>query len=493
MKSSGLLLLALSLIAFALRVPGLSQQSLWRDEVDAIVFSSGSLPELVQALARPGHNGPLYFVILRGWRALTGDTEFALRFFSAAWGVLLVPLVYALARRLGLNRRVGLTAALLATTAPYLVWYSQEAKMYTLLAALVAGAMVAYLTAMQGRGPIFWALFALLASLSFYTHILAALMVVVYVGAGLVFWLQRRPGPTPWKGWSLSIASLTVPYVPLAAWQFPLIWQALQQGVDTGHRFYPLPEQIHLLLRLYNRGLVRPPFELYATILSLFLLLAGLFLVRLRGRGGGVRGGRPWPRWVLLLWLALPVLLVFFISRYAPVFEDRYLIYITPAFFLMVAFGVSGVRRYARPLALLCLGLVVTFHLWGAWRQASLTIKADFRAAAAFIEARLPAQGEAPMVMLQMPYLERTFDYYFAPDFQALPGPWTNDGRSPESVASEMAGRLAGVDQLWLVVSEEEMWDRRALARGWLEAHAQQVEAAHFVRVDVYRYVLAAD
>ncbi|HEY84973.1 MAG TPA: hypothetical protein G4N96_07685, partial [Chloroflexi bacterium] len=127
-------MLAVVLLAFALRVYHLDAQSLWRDEVDAIRYSSGSLGYLLSVLPQEGHNGPLYFAALRLWRALTGDSEFSLRYFSTVGGVLMVALTYQVARQFRLARAVGVIAALLAAASPYLIWYSQEAKMYTWLA-----------------------------------------------------------------------------------------------------------------------------------------------------------------------------------------------------------------------------------------------------------------------------------------------------------------------------------------------------------------------
>ncbi len=139
-----LALLAIVLFAFALRVYHLNAQPLWRDEVDAIRFSSESLLNLLRMLTRVGHNGPLYFVLLRVWRNLTGDSEFALRYLSVAGGVLMVPLTYKIGRRFKLPSVAALMATLLVATSPYLHWYSQEAKMYTWLAVLILLAVYAY-------------------------------------------------------------------------------------------------------------------------------------------------------------------------------------------------------------------------------------------------------------------------------------------------------------------------------------------------------------
>ena len=159
------MLLGLTGLAFALRVIQLDGQSLWRDEVDAIRFATQPLPDLLAMFRKPGENGPLFFLGLRPWLAVAGQSEFALRFPSALAGTLAVPTLYVLVRRLtaGFGRTAGrgrvstaiaLVAALLMATAPYLVWYGQEAKMYALLSALGASDTVIGVR----RGPAGWRL-----------------------------------------------------------------------------------------------------------------------------------------------------------------------------------------------------------------------------------------------------------------------------------------------------------------------------------------------
>ena len=58
-------ILALTWLAFALRVGGLTAQSLWRDEVDALRFAMQALPALLEMFRRQGENGPLFFLALR--------------------------------------------------------------------------------------------------------------------------------------------------------------------------------------------------------------------------------------------------------------------------------------------------------------------------------------------------------------------------------------------------------------------------------------------
>ena len=134
--------LAITLLACALRSLPLLSQSLWRDEVDALLFATRPLPQLLDMFRQPGQNGPLFFLLLRPWLALSGHSEFALRFPAMFFGVLSVPLLYVLLARLA-GRPVALVGALLMATAPYGVWYGQEAKMYSLLTVLAPAALLA--------------------------------------------------------------------------------------------------------------------------------------------------------------------------------------------------------------------------------------------------------------------------------------------------------------------------------------------------------------
>ncbi|MGH2592603.1 MAG: hypothetical protein ACRDGG_03735, partial [Anaerolineae bacterium] len=166
-------LLGFILLGFAIRLGSIDFQSLWRDEVDAIRFgrdlsallsnalAGGGVGRLIdqlrQTLTQPGFNGPLYFIALAQWAQVAGSTGFALRLFSTLFGILAIPLIYVLGRRLqrathlegggathfASASHLSLLAAWLVTISPYFVWYSQEAKMYTEITALALMAIYA--------------------------------------------------------------------------------------------------------------------------------------------------------------------------------------------------------------------------------------------------------------------------------------------------------------------------------------------------------------
>jgi uncharacterized membrane protein len=477
-------LITLTLVAFFLRAPHLDAQSLWRDEVDVIRLAGESTSQWAQQLGRAGYNGPLYHLVMQGWLSLAGEGEFALRYLSLCFGVLAIPLVYRAGKRL-VGRQAAVLAAALVAISPYLIWYSQDAKMYTTVTALTLLGMVCLLEALATGQLCWWAGFLLFTSLSLYVHILSVLMIPVYAAA----FLLARPLPLgQWRRGLVAFGLLTLPYLPLAIWQLPLVLDTY----DTGHPFYPINQVLSLLFNLYARGLAMVG-SWVVVAGFVFAMLSGLFLSVRKGPRRSTTNNRPsasggssW-RLFLLIWLLLPILLVYLISLRAPVFEPRYLIYLTPAFYLLTGLGIVALSRLFWVAAGLALCIVLSFNLLGVWVQTTTPIKSDFRAAAGYVMTH--RQNNAP-IMFQMPYVRDTFDYYFDTEYVALEGPWANGGEGEAQVENSMTQLLAAYPEVWLVASESWLWDSRGLTQAWLDQHADLVESASFTLVDVYHYDL---
>ena len=530
----------LALAAFALRAASLDAQSLWRDEVDALRFATAPWPEMLSNFTRPGWNGPFYYLLLRGWIGLTGTSEYAMRFPSLAFGVLGVPLVYALGSSL-FDRRTGVLAALLMCASPYLTWYGQEAKMYTLVVALALVAIYGLRRAIEGAGRRWWAVHVVATSLAFYSHILVALLIPVQVLAYVAWWPRAR---RQWLGLLVSLACLTLPYLPMAAWQIPLVLQIR----ETGFHPYGLNEMVEILLNGWGTGILAWGSP-WGTVLMGALAMWGLvhpLAPAGGGKGTGEREGLR-SRLAMMGWLLIPLLAVWLISLRQPLFTDRYLIWGAPAFYLLISLGLTSVyrlagwgrapaadkpsarwasvralcRTFGRAAVVVLTGAILALNGANLWRQATAPIKSDFRAAAAYVadygasaepgvsrtadeqfafRCYLPlvTRGFDELIIFQIPYGRYTFDYYFPIEtYPWAAGLYTNhrspDGSylmSEQQAARHMQEVTARHDVVWLVATEVEMWDQRRLVQAWLEANAQRVAEAHFMRVDVYRHVM---
>lgn len=494
-------MLVLVWLAYALRVFGLEFQSLWRDEADALRFATRALPELLATFRQPGENGPLFFLALRPWLALSGRSEFALRFPSAWTGTLAVPVIYVLVRRLT-GRRPALIAALLAATAPYLIWYGQEGKMYAALTLLVPLSLWLTVEASRRGGWWRWLLLYLVTTLCFYTHLLAVLVVPVQVLWMLVLPTWRRPSRR-WGTAAVYLGTLILPYSPLLRWQTGM----LRSTLETGHPFVPLGDILSVLAVAFSRGVlpVKAPVTLLPAILALVVGL-GLWAAQepaartgASANGDGLSSREE--RWrvvtALAVWLFLPPLAAYGVSLRAPVFTDRYLIWCMPAFLALASLGIVALARVWRPLGATVLAAMLVASLAGVWAQGSRPIKSDFRSAARFVLSR---SRTGDLLFFQIPYCRYLFSYYAgggALDASAaleerpwVDGPFTNNGIGEAAVAEQMAHSTAGSRAVWLIASEVPTWDQRDLTRQWLSENGEVTDQGDFARVSVTRYDL---
>ncbi len=412
------LLLALLLIAFALRVYHLDAQSLWSDEGLALYRSRLTLVENLSNIivVPPGvptrdTNPPLYFILLSGARALLGESEYALRFLSVAAGVLLVPLLYVTGKRL-FSVRVGLIAAVLGTLSPFLVWYSQEARVYTQLAALSLASVYWLLRALdlparsetardhriRRHWPAWFAWGAItLAMLSSHFN---AFFVLPFEGLVLLIAVIRSR-----RREALIVAGV------LLVLALPLIVYAVSRAqsiLDPVFRFRPLES---IAQESWSAFLVGAPHEIFQ---PWWAVLPGLALFVVGAVGGLIRKS-----WRTAALLATAYLFVPLLAFYATMFVlsiyvgPRHIIFVLPPFYLLLALGVSLVWDRARVAGMAALAVVLSLMVWwlGVQFADPSYSKDDIRSAACAIAAE--AQPD-DVVIINDAIGSFMFDYYYA-------------------------------------------------------------------------------
>ena len=471
-------LTALLLAAFAVRALSLDAQGLWRDEVDALNFATAPWDEMLQNFTRPGWNGPLYFLLLRGWVALTGRTAFAMRYFSLLCGLAAIALFYVLGRRL-VGRKAILCALPLAAFSPYLVWYAQEVKMYTWMPALVLLALYALERAAERPRWWWWATVLIATSLAVYSHILAALLIPVEVSW---FFLHPRRHRQAWSGGLIVLALLTLPYLPLLRWQAPMILEVR----ETGFLAHTLWEMVQVLLVGWSTGITSWGARVGAVCLGGMTLLGWIGLC---WRSAWRRAGQ------LLLWVSLPLLAIWAVSLRGPIFTDRYLIWTAPALYLAVGAGLAFVGRWRWDAAAALLAVLLMFAGVNLYRQAARPGKPQFQEATSYLQ-----QQRAPdeLLLFQIPYNHIMVEYYADAPFDPwADAPYTNwptpEGgylRDEGDVDGELRDLTQGYDGVWLVYSEAVLWDERQLVKAWLDTHGTLAGEQHFHGVVLYHYVL---
>ena len=124
-------LVALIAVGLVLRLLWLGAAELWYDECFTLLLTRLPISQMIQATAGDTHP-PLYYVIMWGWVGLFGESEIALRLPSVLAGVACIPVAWYTLQAIGVQPKVATLAAVWVAVGPSQIYFSQEARMYTI-------------------------------------------------------------------------------------------------------------------------------------------------------------------------------------------------------------------------------------------------------------------------------------------------------------------------------------------------------------------------
>jgi 4-amino-4-deoxy-L-arabinose transferase-like glycosyltransferase len=496
------------LLAFGLRMVHVAGRPLWYDEAFAILYGSLDPGEMIYGTVTPVAGAGaadvhplLYYFSLHAWMGVAGRSPFAARFFSVILGMVTVALVWRLAAWC-LDRRTGFVVGLLAATNPFHVAYSQEARMYALLglaAVLAAWGLLRALEAKErrSRGPgerrnlqsgiydlRWWALYAIGAALTLYTHNLGAFVVLALNLLALVRrrWWRRWPALILADGvalalfapWLVGVLPGQLGFIERAYWLEP-------PGAGEAVRALMLP-----VLTFYE---VPPGWMLW---LGLFVSLVLLVLLILRAWRTRSRAG-----WFLLLcWV--PVVALFAVAQWRPVYLERALL--PSALFYLAAMGWllarGGLPRLLNAGLVVLLAVTVAGSLVGHYTYARFP-RPPFQEAVAYLRVRV----EPADAVLHTNKLTFFPMYVYAPDVAGAfladrPGSHEDTLALPTQEAlgifatPTVAQAVGGAEQVWLVYFAEELEQMQGEhpALAWLDGRFVKVDQEQFNDLVVAQY-----
>ncbi|MGH2543492.1 MAG: glycosyltransferase family 39 protein, partial [Ardenticatenaceae bacterium] len=502
--------LLLTFLAAALQFWALDAQSLWYDEGFSVWLAQRPLSEIVARTAADIHP-PFYYLLLHGWIALTGSSEWALRFLSALFAVLTVPLVWQLARRLIEQEAAAIAVALLVVLSPLLLWYGREARMYSLSLALLAATALVLLRLLGGRASRpdgSWqdvAAFAVLATVAVYTHFYIWFVLTAWaIVAGWV-WLQERLGGAGRAGGSGLVPPHVTPtrLAPtIIAFAMPLLsympWLGITLRRLRSDRSYwegtlSLREVVEQALASWMTG--HTVYEGLAVPLGWLggaLALGGAVLLAWRVLRPQVAGWsleklpsfRKLPAWhwlLIVLWLLLPFIGLLALSWNRPKYHPRYLIFAAPAFLFLLGALIGWLwrRRWSGRLVgtLLLLGVLGIFLLadWNLFANPAYA-RSDWRALAHYLQAH---RGPGEPILLISGHAYPVFHYYYPSREEVLylPDEPTLDTSAVLGLtaAGRVAEKLEDAPGVWVVEWQDEVVDPEGVIHATLRAGGASV------------------
>jgi uncharacterized membrane protein len=128
----------------------LFQQSIRLDEAQSLWVSSKTIPGIIEYLSKDVQT-PLYHIILHFWLMIFGINIISARALSFLFFILSIPIIYILARQ-STNRTVSFLTVALYSLSPFIIWYSFEARTYTLFTLVTCFAHYYFLKMIRTEG-----------------------------------------------------------------------------------------------------------------------------------------------------------------------------------------------------------------------------------------------------------------------------------------------------------------------------------------------------
>ena len=398
------------LVGALLRFHHLSRESLWLDEGHSVRMAGLPVFKMVQEIAANKHP-PLYFLALHGWIRLFGDSEFSVRSLSVIFGILSIVMLYQTASLL-FGKKTGLLAALLLTLSSFNLFYSQEARMYTLLTFLSLGSMYYFIKWLSGGKKWSFTCYLVFSMLLIYTQNFG-IFIILAQNLYLVSLLLRpasRAG-THLKSWIVLQGVLLVLYLP---WMGILIRQILSIDAASWRVLRPSWEGLWFSFQSFSGSrwllwLSIPP--------ALYAVISVTIRSRAEADGGGDASRRRWiigrdteRVYLLLVWLFALVLLPFLISQFtSSIYVHRATVVATLPWYILVGRGIDKIRfKYLRLFIII---VIIGFSLVNIKEYFAEEKKDQWREAVGYMDARAE-DGDLIYVYGGSPLFNIFFYYY---------------------------------------------------------------------------------
>lgn len=457
---------------------------LWYDEAQWGILAQRSVPEIFTSSALIAK--PPFLGILLHWWSRAGTADFFLRLLPFFFGFLSLIFIFKLGKFM-FDTQTGLISSAVLSCSPLHVYYSQELTPYT-LTVLLSLLMVYYLLkASRSNRTMDWVFFLLVSVVSIFTNYFLFLMIFTCMG---IFFISGIPS----RKWVAVHACMAVCFLLFSfvfnnqADAFGSIRFLAHIGwMPRGDIFY-IGQFMRVITSGYNAGPAAA-----AVLLALYGLLWG------RAMTGIGKQGRQ-AVLILLFWMIFPVVCLYIISGFLPVFLYRNLILILPACIILAGYGLRSFPRRIKIASLAAVCLASGFSLQAyygnvfpypeALYRSGVHRKIDNRSASSFIIANM-REGDAVRHTCYSTIIP--FIYYqhgLRKDGKEQP-PYLKGRRYFAGDITDVISLGKTYKRLWFVFSGWEIpgWKERKI-RKYLDNNCRFLSRTDFSGIRVYLYSL---
>ena len=443
-------------------------QSLRLDESQSLWQSSHSSKMIISLIGQDVHV-PLYPLLLHVWLFIFGTGIPVARTLSLIFFILSIPVFYILGKRL-YTKDTSLFATVLFSISPFMNWYANEIRMYSLFVFVALVHMYFLIGILKNDSRRSWVGFTVSSLVGVYTHYFFFLLLFV----DFLFYLSNR------KKFALNAFKnfLRVALVTLVAF-LPWITYVFYLGkVSNASPNLLSPTSVDLF-NMFSEFFIGFQNDFVNTIfLSLWPIIILLGFLALR-RNMVIQPGTIY----LIMIFSIPTTIAFFGSIYIrPIFLSRYLIFTMPAMYLLMGWILS---RYPRFLMYILSCLAVLTFVFGFTVEGlsdTTPTKENYREVAAYLEANaLPSD----IIVASAPFTIYPFIYYYHGPSKVTTLPvWDQNkvGPIPSFKEDELPGDINSITKdhtnMWLILSYDQGYSEKI--RIYLDTHYQRLVLKNF-------------
>lgn len=388
-------LLILFLLNVVLKCIYLTAEPVSHDEPFTIYHAQFGFSELVGYL-KNYNNPPLFEIILHFWTKVFGISELSVRVLPMLFSSVSVVFIYAIGRDF-FNTRVALLASLLFTFSTMQIWYAHDCRVYSLFLLLTLISFYLFFTLLKESSlSLKWSLTLLVVqALLIYAHYFGLFVWLLQGIIVLAFHFRNKKRLLRFTGIMLGASLLYLP-------QVLSLYERFSDSAGKGTWLKPpsgLESLYNMIWSFSNAPVI--------AVLCIALLLAALLKFLVFAKQQEVNR----PVVYLCIWFVFPFLAMFLLSYKIPMFLDRYLIYITPAFYLLLALSLSFLLPGKKAFYTGSIILIAGFVFSASYNP---TKKRAVRETVEFVISR---KDPATLVLICPPEFMTTFAYYYRRDY----------------------------------------------------------------------------
>ena len=458
-------------------------QGLRLDESQSIWQVSRSLPDIFAVVASDVHV-PLYHTLLHFWLLCIGDNVFVARSMSLLFYLISIPSLYFLGKR-AFNHTVGLFAAFLFSISPFMNWYGNEVRMYTLLTLLVVLNQYFFVRIFKDVdvSEHVWVWYTLTGLLGVFSHYFFFLNLT---SQAVFYFLRYDLFPTgSLRRFVLSATVIGGAFTPWA-------WYVLhlgQAGFSEPSLATPTSVDLFSTFSQFLFGFQND--NLNTVLLSLWpiTVIFGLFTLR--------RGKRVEETEYFLTTILVSFVIAFIVSfTISPVFVSRYLIFTIPSLYLLLASLFSHYSPRFSTVAHCSLVGLMLLTLWIEMVNPTTPVKENYKEASLYLNSHVTAQD---VVVLSAPFTVYPIEYYYRGTASIMTLPIWNQYThgaiptfSPNALPGEVLQVTRSSQNVYLLLSYNQGYEKNI--KNYFEDHFQRLYTQTFSNdLTLYVYKLRYD